>query len=1190
MNKSILAGAGLFGAAFVSLFADSTSSVTSLPSSVTGAYNTLGSDGLRDSQRDAYFDLRIDLTPKSSGNPEIIWGTGSNSQGMSLLYLPGNKLGLYLDTRATGLTAPELYLEYELPDRLVNRTDDSGTSGINEGLIDLSWSIDLRDGGQAALSLWVDHEQVATATGSVANARWATGGAANARLGQGAPDNATPPHPNNIAGGVAYNYFAGATAFDALSSYASIDSTAGLRYWAGKQIVNTATVVDWEAVRAPQWLKTGASTPRYLVRDSSTNYVTFTATPPSTGNADAQWNLVPVAPGSEWFYLLNAGSGTCANFQTSDGRVLCSSGTGTTAQWRWAAPASDSADAQQLECRYATGGARYLTTRSATENPISNAYAYALTSSDVNAAWTEAWWLKHDYLPETLSVTGAVLPFATYQAEDATLLGAASVIDATAPGDRIDGFAPTSTSDTAGLKATAREALGRKAVLLGATSDAVEFTLDSQVGSGANVMTVRYSIPDDFLDGSNTPWSWTEHSLTLSVSKDGGATYVDLPVKQVMRYDAANLRMTSDSSYHKELWMNARHLWSYWRYAALVRGGCARIGDQPLDNPDSAEIDPDGLLTTAQMARNKTPLSNGNPDTSGAGSWLSPIATRRFTEMRALVDPEVGPLAEGDRIRITKTSGDTVAYAIIDAVEFENEATATMPTGYISITDSALTTPAVANDNTDDDSALNQAINLVKAGTYQGVWIPEGFFRMGNRIDLGYGSNVTIKGAGMAHTVLFGSRSGPEFPELTYDAGNPQSNPPGYQSQGFRHFGFRAPEGGVKFGLSDLTMLADGTDRENGGNCVAGAFGPGTLIQRVYFQYAAVPVQAGYYGWDARSPLPAVTYGQPHLRAQGIRVADCRVRDSSAGSIIVSSGAHNILIENCHVRGGGDDALALISKYTWSDAQTTRVKMVGCTAEANWRGDGFAYYGGYHNSLENVVVSDSNRAGIWLSPHFEALSFGDDEGQNTYLRDFVIARSGRADQVVSNPTMPSYIAGTEVFRGALRLSANIYQTITYDQPAGACGSQSGNVVSTTYRDANVSRILVQGGEITDSTNDAIYFAAGPYAFNDTWNTGAEPFALPEFKDTVLSNLAIDGIGTGATSYAVNANDTKDSRYDSSPAPGFQWLPKSYLNGKVFLTNLTFSNVASGHEYLAPPSSPANFTVADPSAPATVWTP
>ena len=466
---------------------------------------------------------------------------------------------------------------------------------------------------------------------------------------------------------------------------------------------------------------------------------------------------------------------------------------------------------------------------------------------------------------------------------------------------------------------------------------------------------------------------------------------------------------------------------------------------------------------------------------------------------------------------------------------------------------------AGANDEVDDDQAFEDAIALVRSGQKDGVWIPAGFFRLGQRLDFLHGDNIPIRGAGMAHTVVFGSKSGPADTSFV---------------QGFRNFGFNATEGGAAMQLSDLTLLADGVTREDGGKMIGGAWSAGTEISNVYFQGGANAIHTNQTS-DARDTgVTGGTYYDLHTRSHGVTLRDCRVRDLAAGGIIIVSGAHNFLIENCHVRGSGDDSFAIwsVDSTTRTDADTTRIVMKSCTAEAPARGDGFAIYGGYHNLLENVVATDSNRAGIWVASNFDPLPFGRNEHEMTAVRDFWLSRCGRADSVDEphtsggyDPYKPLYRPGTEVFRGALRLTAQTYRSITgWSTPPTLddCGRAVGGVGPTfAYKATPLANVLVQGGIITGSTNNGVHF---------NWHPNLTTYTAAPFDNAILSNITIDGIGTAPA---------------GDPAFAAVAAPDANLTGAVLMNQIAISNATA--DVTNP--LPSNFDLVDATT-SSAWQP
>lgn len=292
-----------------------------------------------------------------------------------------------------------------------------------------------------------------------------------------------------------------------------------------------------------------------------------------------------------------------------------------------------------------------------------------------------------------------------------------------------------------------------------------------------------------------------------------------------------------------------------------------------------------------------------------------------FDEAHAII----GNVAPGDVIRLQKGAADKAAYYLIDLIELEQIAPPLpRPADSVSIVDFG----AVPDSGRDASPALVKCLEAAKA---QGkpVWIPEGEFRLdGPRIPVG---NVKVRGAGMWYSKLAGSS--PMFA----GTGEP-----------------------VEF--SDLAIFG-GIDRRTDtspDNAFDGNLGKGSLFQNLWIEH----LKCGFW----------TTQGTEAMRVQG-----CRIRNIMADGLNFCGGTSRSVVEQCHLRNTGDDALA-----TWSPNGngTARIACVqnsflNNTIELPWLANGIALYGGTghlvaRNKITGTVFSG---AGILVSSGFEAVPF-----------------------------------------------------------------------------------------------------------------------------------------------------------------------------------------------------------------------
>lgn len=292
-----------------------------------------------------------------------------------------------------------------------------------------------------------------------------------------------------------------------------------------------------------------------------------------------------------------------------------------------------------------------------------------------------------------------------------------------------------------------------------------------------------------------------------------------------------------------------------------------------------------------------------------------------FDEARAII----ASVAPGDVIRLQKGPADKAAYYLIDLIELEQVAPPLpRPADSVSITEFG----AAPNDGQNATPALVKCIEAARAQG-KSVWIPEGEFQLdGARIPVG---NVKVRGAGMWYSTFAGSS--PMF------AGTGES---------------------VEF--SDLAIFG-GIDHRNDSspdNAFDGNFGKGSRFQNLWIEH----VKCGFW----------TTQGTEDMRVQG-----CRIRNIMADGLNFCAGTSRSVVEQCHLRNTGDDALA-----TWSPNGngTARIACVqnsflNNTIEIPWLANGIALYGGAdhlvaRNKITGTVFSGG---GILVSSGFEAVPF-----------------------------------------------------------------------------------------------------------------------------------------------------------------------------------------------------------------------
>ncbi|MFG3658687.1 CARDB domain-containing protein [Streptomyces sp. NPDC047706] len=373
-------------------------------------------------------------------------------------------------------------------------------------------------------------------------------------------------------------------------------------------------------------------------------------------------------------------------------------------------------------------------------------------------------------------------------------------------------------------------------------------------------------------------------------------------------------------------------------------------------------------------------LYGSTDDPEGLTNRPGGDARRLFDESNALLTRSY---PAGTKFRLQRDTGDTADFYIIDLIDLEQVAPpAAKPAACTSITEYG----AVPNDGIDDTDALQRAVTADQKGEIACVWIPAGQWRQEQKIltddPLDRGTHnqvgirdVTIRGAGMWHAQLY---------TLT----------PPHQAGGINHphegnFGFDIDHNTQ---ISDIAIFGSGTIRggdagAEGGVGLNGRFGKNTKISNVWIEHANVGVWAG----RDYSNIPEL-WGP----GDGLEFTGMRIRNTYADGINFANGTRNSTVHNSSFRNTGDDALAVwASKYV----KDTSVDVGhdnhfrNNTIQLPWRANGIAVYGGYGNTIESNVVSDTmNYPGIMLATDHDPLPFS---GQ-TLIADNALYRTGGA--------------------------------------------------------------------------------------------------------------------------------------------------------------------------------------------------
>lgn len=275
-----------------------------------------------------------------------------------------------------------------------------------------------------------------------------------------------------------------------------------------------------------------------------------------------------------------------------------------------------------------------------------------------------------------------------------------------------------------------------------------------------------------------------------------------------------------------------------------------------------------------------------------------------------------GGLRKGDALRLQKQDGDAAEFYRIDLIDLETAPAplkAPAPGTYLAVNDFG----ANGADDKDDTPAIQACIDAAKA---QGkiVWIPAGTYYQNAKFVL---DGVEVRGAGMWRTNLLGATEGTTW------SGN---------------VGFQLDGDGPKVADLFIDSIAH-TRRSTGGKAFSGS-AQNWRIENVWVTHTLTGLWLG--------------------GNQGI-VRDCRVRFTYADGINLNNGASDNLVENNHIRGCGDDGIALLSETEFKKPPSTHNIVRFNTVSAIWWGHNGDLAGGNNHIFEDNVFVDNGKMGVF---------------------------------------------------------------------------------------------------------------------------------------------------------------------------------------------------------------------------------
>ncbi len=320
---------------------------------------------------------------------------------------------------------------------------------------------------------------------------------------------------------------------------------------------------------------------------------------------------------------------------------------------------------------------------------------------------------------------------------------------------------------------------------------------------------------------------------------------------------------------------------------------------------DGAEAD-DLNLTSKYAWIYNTYGENGNTISSGNGR-------RFFDETRLLLGKT---LPAGSTIKLQKDAADSADWYIIDFIECELVGEPLkQPEGSLSVTDKEF--GAVADDGKDDRAAFEACI---AAAQEQGkeVWIPAGTFDLTEKKAL-QAEGVTIRGAGMWYSNLYGAGAAFQFAKTC------------------KFYDF------AMTGVSDVRNdSGDPAGFENNGRST------NVTIQNIWMEHMKVGIWTG---------------NNDRMVVQG-----CRIRNTYADGINLSTGTNDAVVRNNNVRNTGDDCIA---SWPWN-ANCTGNTIEHNTIQVPTLANGVAIYGGGDQVVDGNYIADTiiNGGGIVVGSEF----------------------------------------------------------------------------------------------------------------------------------------------------------------------------------------------------------------------------
>ncbi|MBX3739990.1 MAG: right-handed parallel beta-helix repeat-containing protein [Akkermansiaceae bacterium] len=421
---------------------------------------------------------------------------------------------------------------------------------------------------------------------------------------------------------------------------------------------------------------------------------------------------------------------------------------------------------------------------------------------------------------------------------------------------------------------------------------------------------------------------------------------------------------------------------------------------------------------------------NGQSNTPGQAPHVF------WEESRHILKQQIKP---GDRIELRRQEKDAAAFYRIDLIDLElAPPPLPQPANSLSVVDFG----ANGTDGKDDTDAIIACIREAKAQR-KVVWIPAGTYHQSKRFELE--GPVKVHGAGMWHTSILGTVLGEDFAS---------------------NMGFRLAGDGAEVADLYLECIAQTQRGKSNGKGFTGATPVNWTVRNVWITHT----QTGFW-------MSVASKG---------KVQGCRVRFTYADGINLNRGASHNLVEHCHVRGCGDDGIAILSETERKDPPAERNILRNNTVEAVWWGHNLDLAGGSKHLVENNLLADNAMMGVFTINMTSAypnhpLSDSIVRG-NTLLRgggNYVGQRRGAAWIFAGNDTVKGVVfennrilspmySGIQITGGAEQQI--LFRGNTIDSPGGSAVHITDQAKGTGIFEGNTISGLPEGKEAFNNTS------------------------------------------------------------------------------------------------------------------------